>query len=246
MSGEEFDLQKHLKEEHKISPFQTYLKEIVYGGNDGIVTTFAVVAGFAGASQSSIGALPALIVLLFGLANLFADAISMALGNFLSLRAEKDVYRSEQAKELHEIRHNPKMEKLETVAILQQKGFSKEQSEKLTEIYAANEKYWQSFMMNYELEMPNPTNENPVYTSFATFLSFVFFGFIPLIPYVLWNGHSNTFLFSTIAAFSALALLGSVRAKITVESPVRSVFEVVVVGGIAAGIAYFVGTFFKL
>ena len=68
------DLQKHLQEEHKMSPFSEYLREIVYGGVDGIVTTFAVVAGFAGANAGSqVGGLGALAVLLFGLANLFAD-----------------------------------------------------------------------------------------------------------------------------------------------------------------------------
>ena len=74
--------------------FSEYFKEVIYGGIDGIVTTFAVVAGFAGASLSSDNAVQIsfLIVLLFGLANLFADAASMGLGNFLSVRSEKDLY----------------------------------------------------------------------------------------------------------------------------------------------------------
>ena len=97
------DLATHLSQEHKISPFSTYLKEIVYGGNDGIVTTFAIVAGFAGAQTETPMAVPLTAVVLFGLANLFADAASMGLGNFLALRAEKDVYRREKERELHEI-----------------------------------------------------------------------------------------------------------------------------------------------
>ena len=84
-----------------------YLKEIVYGGNDGIVTTFAVVAGFAGAHANGHSYIPAITVLLFGLANLFADATSMGLGNFLAIRTEQDIYAHEKDKEYHEIKHNP-------------------------------------------------------------------------------------------------------------------------------------------
>ena len=85
-------------EEHKVSIFQSYLKEIVYGGNDGIVTTFAIVAGFAGAQLSAASPMGYVTVLLFGFANLFADGLSMGLGNFLSIRSEKDSYLSELKK----------------------------------------------------------------------------------------------------------------------------------------------------
>lgn len=67
------------------------LKQITYGANDGIVTTFAVVAGFAGAEASGVGGIGAIAVLVFGLANLFADATSMGLGEWLSARAARDV-----------------------------------------------------------------------------------------------------------------------------------------------------------
>ncbi len=246
MQDKAFNLQEHLKLEHKISPLQTYLKEIVYGGTDGIVTTFAVIAGFTGAQHtSSIGSFSVLIVLLFGFANLFADAASMALGNFLSLRSEQDVYKAEQAKELHEIRNHPHMEKEETTAILQQKGFALEQARQLTQIYATNEKYWLSFMMNHELELPNPTSENPFFTSLATFLAFIAFGFMPLLPYILLQNTPNTFLYSALTAFTALILLGFLRYRVTIESPLRSILEIVSIGSLAATIAYLVGTFFK-
>src|SRR3989338_3311388 len=114
-----FDLEEHLRKEHKRTPFSQYLREIVYGGNDGIVTTFAVVAGFAGAQKDpASSAVPVISVLLFGLANLIADGLSMSLGSFLSLRANQDVYGNEHAKESHEIIHDPENEFKETVEIL--------------------------------------------------------------------------------------------------------------------------------
>lgn len=247
MASEKFSLHDHLRKEHSVSPFQTYLKEIVYGGNDGIVTTFAVVAGFNGANLAAL--LPSysfLTVLLFGLANLFADAASMGLGNFLSLRSEKGVYATEQAKELHEIRNHPEMEKEETVAILQTKGFAIKDAQTLAALYAKNEKYWLSFMMNHELEIPNPGNENPFLTAGATFTAFLTLGFIPLVPYVITLDPTKAFVYSIAATFLALVVLGLIRWKFTAESAIRSVIEVVSVGGIAASLAYIVGTFFKL
>ncbi len=240
-------LHEHLALEHHISPFQTYLKEIVYGGNDGIVTTFAVVAGFTGAQATSgIPTYPFLTVLLFGLANLFADGASMGLGNFLSLRSEKDVYKTHQNKELYEIRNHPESEREETIEILEKRGFSKKQASLLTDIYATNESYWLSFMMNDELELPNPTSENPFLTGLATFFAFIFFGFIPLIPYVVFGNNPSVFLYSTIAAFTALILLGLLRWRVTAEHVLRSVSEIVLIGSVSASIAYIVGTFFKL
>ncbi|HLL60114.1 MAG TPA: VIT1/CCC1 transporter family protein, partial [Candidatus Nitrosocosmicus sp.] len=209
------NLKKHLAQEHKISPLSTYLKEIVYGGNDGIVTTFAVIAGFTGAQHMGNSSLPFVTVILFGLANLFADATSMALGNFLSIRSEQDVYKSEKAKELREIQGNLNMEKEETIEILQMKGFSEEQAKDLTAIYATNKDYWVDFMMSKELEISNPENDNPVLTGFATFVSFLFFGFIPLIPYIFFRDIPNIFITSVAFTLFSLVLLGVLRYKVT-------------------------------
>lgn len=242
----QFDIQKHLKEEHNISPFQTYLKEIVYGGNDGIVTTFAVVAGFTGAQLGNIGGPGFVTVLLFGLANLFADGLSMGLGNVLSLRADQDVYRSEEAKERYEVKNHPESEIAETIALLQQKGFTKKQASDLTTIYATNEDYWIDFMMKYELEMEDPRKTNPLFTGLATFIAFIIFGFIPLIPYLLTTQADLAFQQACFATLIALILLGLLRWKVTKENAIRSIIEIVTIGSLAALAAYFVGTFFKV
>lgn len=238
-------LLSHIKNENRASVLQTYLKEIVYGGNDGIVTTFAVVAGFAGAGSNTFS-LPILSVLIFGFANLCADGISMGLGNFLSLRSEKDVYKKEAMKELEEIRKKPDLEKKETTLILQEKGFTDEQAKTLTDIYSKNETYWLSFMMSYELELPNPSSENPILTGLATFLSFVIFGFIPLFPYILLSQGSDAFFLSTITTAGALLLLGLLRWRITKEPIIRSVGEIILIGSLASIAAYTVGTLFRL
>jgi len=98
-------LADHKAHEHKISKLQEFLKQIIYGGNDGIVTTFAIVAGFAGAGAEGAAQIGGIAVLLFGVANLLADATAMGLGEFLSARSEQDVYRATRDKELYEIKH---------------------------------------------------------------------------------------------------------------------------------------------
>lgn len=242
------DLEKHIAEEHNRSPFSQYLKEIVYGGIDGIITTFAVVAGFSGAQLSSgITTIPLLSVLLFGLANLFADAASMGLGSFLSVRADQDLYTKESESERQEIRNNTEFEKAETLAILKKKGFSSQDAQKLTTLLMKNEDYWVDFMMRDELEMQNPYTENPTLTGFATFASFIIFGAIPLLPYIfLRHSPASLFTLSIVCTLSALILLGIFRWRITRQHIIRSLFETVFVGVVSATVAYTVGTFFKV
>ena len=240
-----FNLEEHLRLEHKRTAFSQYLREIVYGGNDGIVTTFAVVAGFAGAQKDiSSGAVPVISVLLFGLANLFADGFSMSLGSFLSLRADQDIYRGEKSKEHQEILHSPESEYHETIEILMRKQFSEKDATALATIYRRNPHYWTEFMMKDELEMTNPEGENPLQVAIYTFISFVFFGFIPLIPFVLRMGKSD-FSISVIFTAFALLLLGLLRAGISRQKPLRGVLETLLVGGVSASVAYIVGTFFR-
>jgi VIT1/CCC1 family predicted Fe2+/Mn2+ transporter len=239
-------LQEHSVHKRKVSPISEYLKEIIYGGNDGIVTTFAVVAGFTGAQSSISGSpFPLLTVLLFGSANLFADGLSMGLGNFISLRSEKDLYQSEKKQELSDIANQPGVEKTRTIGLLQERGFNKKQATELTNLYSQNRDYWAEFMMKYELEIPDPQNENPYLTAFATFFSFIFFGFIPLVPYVFLRGADNLFFISSLFTLGALILLGLLRWKVTKDPLTRALGEIVVVGSIAAVMAYFVGTFFR-
>ena len=230
--------------------FTDYFKEVIYGGIDGIVTTFAVVAGFAGASLSSSEAtqLSFMVVLLFGLANLFADAASMGLGNFLSVRSEKDLYAVEREKELLQLKQSPVSGVSVTLSILKERGFSEEDARALVAIYQKNEEYWLDFMMHNEHEMPDPRSENEFYTGFATFLSFMIFGAIPLLPFMFASSGEATDVFvnSCIGTFLALVILGVLKWRVVGGSLRASLFEVVVVGGAAAVLAYFVGTFFAV
>jgi vacuolar iron transporter family protein len=243
-------LAEHLHTEHHQSPFESYFKEVIYGGIDGIITTFAVVAGFSGAafSNEATTQLSFLVVLLFGLANLFADGVSMGLGNFLSVKSDQDLYAAARNKETHEVQENPGLEFEETITILMQKGYSQEDATTMAELYKKNEAYWVDFMMNHELEMSDPRGDNPVLTGLATFGAFLLFGSIPLLPFIFAGeaSASSVFTYSVTGTFIALVLLGLLKWKIVGSSLGKSLFEVLVVGGAAALVAFFVGSFFNV
>ncbi len=238
-------LERHRKTKHDISALSTYLKEIVYGGIDGIVTTFAVVAGFTGAQSGGTAQYSIVTVLLFGLANLFADASSMGLGNFLSTKSEKDFYKGQKNMEEDEIRNDTERESRNTEAILEAKGFSPDDAAKMTTLYKKNPEYWTEFMMQYELELSNPEGDNAYLTAFATFCSFILFGFIPLLPYLFITQPIPAFQNSIGFTLMALTLLGILRWKVTNLNIWRAIFETILLGSLSASVAFIVGMFFK-
>lgn len=237
-------------QEHTSSAFADYFKEIIYGGIDGIVTTFAVVAGFSGAALSNdlAAQLSFMVVLLFGLANLFADAASMGLGNFLSVRSEKDLYNAKREVEAGLLHSQPDKEMAETINIMVAKGFTIEQAESLAHIYKTNPEYWTDFMMQHELELSDPRGENEVLTGLATFASFLVFGCIPLLPFLFQTEGSalSAFIYSSVGTLGALIALGLLKWRVIGTKLTPSLVEVVLVGGTAAVLAYIVGTFFTL
>lgn len=239
--------QRHLIKDHKMDFFSENLKDIVYGGTDGIVTTFTVVAGFTGASLGNSGhiELSIIMVLLFGLTNLFADGASMGLGNYISLRAEHRKYKAYEEKERYEIETNTVHEKAETLYLLKKRGFSEDDAEKMAVILMQYPDFWLDFMMKEELGLENTTDQNPAINGLVTFLSFCMFGIIPLLPYIAQLGNAkNTFYFSALSTLLALVILGLISAWLSKRNRLFAILETVSLGSVAAVIAYFVGSLF--
>lgn len=235
------DLPRHLKEAHGITFFQSNLRQIVYGGNDGIVTTFAIVAGFAGAGATGMAQIGAIAVVLFGLANLFADATAMGLGEFLSSRSERDVYRATRRGELELMKQDPQGEFNEMIALLRQRGLSDADAQALARELQKHPELMADFMMTYEFGMDNAEDSNGIREGLFTFISFLIFGVVPLIPYFLLPPVGGTFYLSLTATFAALIALGLLRWMATRESPLRCIGETVLVGGTCAAVAFGVG-----
>ena len=230
---------------HQLNSISVYLKEIVYGGIDGIITTFAVVSGFAGAKHTGFVSLPTLVVLLFGFANLFADGLSMGLSSFLSTRSERDVYRAIKTKLRFFIKHHPNQARQETKKILSQQGFSRSETDDIASHFSNHPKPWLDWLLVNKHNFANTEQDNHKLMALTTFFSFIIFGFIPLVPYILLQAHPQLFLFSIIATSFALVILGMLRSQATTISLSRSIIETVTLGSLAASVAYFVGSLFK-
>lgn len=226
---------------HGLGRTQEFLKQIVYGGNDGIVTTFAIVAGFAGAQADGVAQIGGLAVLVFGLANLFADAVSMGLGEVLSGRAAHDLYRGRHEIELAEIARNPEWERQNLVRVLHRRGLPEREAETVSDVLIRHPQMMADLLLNYDLGMSNPADDTPLINGLVTFVSFVMFGAVPLVPYLLFDASSQTFVLSVSATFSALAALGLLRWNATGERLLRTLGETVVLGAICALVAYSVG-----
>ncbi|MEQ9259929.1 MAG: VIT1/CCC1 transporter family protein [Roseovarius sp.] len=233
--------QAHRREARKLGQMQDYLKQIVYGGNDGIVTTFAIVAGFAGAAADGVAQIGGLAVLVFGLANLFADGVSMGLGEFLSLRSQHDLYRARRETELHRIASTPDRERQELFEILRQRGLPASEADTAAAILSRHPELMADLMMSYEFGMADPNEESPVLNGVVTFVSFLIFGAVPLLPYFLLPPEGRTFALSISATGAALASLGLLRWYATGERLFRCVGETTLVGSLCALVAFGVG-----
>jgi hypothetical protein len=141
-------------EDHKKSG--EYIKSIIFGGMDGIITTFAVVSGATG------GGLGIDVILILGFSNIIADALSMGVGDALSTKAENEFIMKEREREAWELENHPEGEKAEMYAIFEEKGLSKEDAKRIIDIMATYPDFFVDAMMHYELEVEVPgEDDNP-------------------------------------------------------------------------------------
>lgn len=221
-----------------------YLGCVIYGGLDGIVTTFAVVSGVMGAS------LEASIILILGFANLLGDGFSMATGAFLSARSEREVYRRERQQAAEQVVNEPEKEKGVLAEIYEEQGYPKKDAHKLQEILSRDPGRWVGVILA-EKHLMLPERRKPILEALATFAAFVVAGSLPLLVFVIDTifhvGFAPNTAFLAATMLSGLALFGLGAAKVLVigKNPVRSGIEMLLVGSIAAGVAFAVGSLLK-
>jgi VIT1/CCC1 family predicted Fe2+/Mn2+ transporter len=226
-----------IKERLKNPPNITYLREWVYGGIDGVVTTFAVVAGVAGANLSPV------FILIIALAGLFGDGFSMAAGCYSSTKTEEDNY-----KRLHKIEHdsiktNPQGEKEEIRQIYKAKGFKGEKLEHIIDIITEHKNIWIDTMMIEEYGLTK-AHHQAWPAALHTLTAFLLCGFMPVLPYI--GNFPNALILSTALAGVTFFSIGALKSFWSPKTWWWHGIETFIIGSIAASIAYGTGYGLKL
>lgn len=217
-------------------PKPNYLRDWIYGGIDGAVTTLAVVTGVAGAQLST------WIILALGFANLFADGFSMAASNYLGTKSELDDSQRLQAIENRHIDLAPEGEREEVRQIFVRKGFEGEELERIVELITSDRERWVQTMLMDEYGLPFAVR-SPWIAALCTFTAFLICGLAPLLPYLTGTEHSLTL--SVGLTGIVFFVIGSVKSRWSTSSWWHSGFTTLAVGAVAASLAYVTGVVIK-
>lgn len=216
-------------------PRKSYLRDWIYGGIDGTVTTFAVVAGVVGANLS-----PSTLLIL-GFANLLADGFAMAASNYTGTKSEHDDYLRVLGVERKHIALAPEGEREEIRQIFADKGFSGHDLERVVAVITSNPALWTKTMATEEYGL-SPTLRSPIVAALSTFAAFIICGCVPLFSYLLPWG-----LYGCLAATGATFFgVGAVKSRWSMTSWLRSGLEVFLIGMASAALACAVGFGFRM
>lgn len=228
------NLKRNFEEELHITRGGNYIRDVVFSANDGLVTTFAVAAGVAGAGMG-----PSVVVIL-GLANMLADGLAMALGNYLGIKSRVDFEKNSLMIEEKEVGEIPEKEREEIRNIAVKRGIPEDRISEWEEIITSKKRVWVDEMMVWELGIIPGQKSLPIRHATATFIAFIAAGSLPLIPY-LFNFSVNKFYAAILITVLALFSVGSARTWTTGKNWFRSGIEMLLIGGTAAAAAYIVG-----
>jgi len=210
------------------------IRDLILGGQDGLVNVFGVVLAVATATQSKY------IIMISGLAAAFAESISMAAVAYTSSKASKEYYDKQLAMEWEEVRTKPAEEIREIRQIYAQRGFKGTMLNKVVQTITRNKKVWVDVMMKEELGLNPEEFAHPIRDAFVVGIAAIIGSFIPLIPFMLipigpakWASVGV----STLALFTS----GAIKARFTKIDPFKSAVEMAVVGMTAAIAGYLIG-----
>jgi VIT1/CCC1 family predicted Fe2+/Mn2+ transporter len=225
-------MRHHIETHSKLGPF---VRDAIIGLSDGLTVPFAIAAGLASASAST-----STIIIAAVLAEIAAGSISMGLGGYLASATDADHYTAERKREASEVLEKTEVEKDETRAIFKLYGLSAEEGDKIVETLSKRPEAWVDFMMRFELGLEKPDNKQALQSAITIALAYAFGGFIPLAPYFFIPNVQSALLVSVLGTALALAIFGYLRGKLVAGHPWVSVAQTLLVGGVAAGAAFFI------
>ncbi len=209
------------------------VRDIVIGMSDGLTVPFALAAGISGVAGAATK-----IVVLAGLAEIAAGSIAMGLGGYLAARTDAEHYTTERRRENWEIDHLPEREKQEVADVFHNYGVDDDNVNAIVDAMSQRREQWIDFMMRFELGLETPDPKRARVSALTIGLSYIVGGFIPLSSYILIHNLFTALLVSVGVTLIALFLFGYIKGRFTGTKPLRSGFQTVLVGGLAAGVAF--------
>jgi len=218
----------------------TLFRNIILGGQDGVVNVLGIVLGVATATNSTH------LILLAGLAATFAESISMAAVAYTSTRAEAEHYQSEVRREIGEMEKTPEREREEIALVYRGKGFSGKLLNQVVDKICSNKKVWLETMMREELHLENPEEiMSPFWQGILVGVSAIIGSFVPITPF-FFLPVSTAISVSLSASLGLLFLAGAYKSHLTSGRWLRGGMELMIIGGTAASAGYIVGLVFQV
>lgn len=226
-------------EEAELPAFRNYVRDLILGFNDGVISVYAIVAGVAGVSSSSTA------IAVAGVAALAAGALSMGIGEYVSTKSQAQYYQAEAERERSHIQAYRGLELAELRGMLRAKDYPESLVEPLVQHIAASDDRFVDFMMREEFGVGKESDRSPVAAMVLVMAAFAVGAALPVLPYVVVPGR-DAFALATALAVAGLFVAGAVKGKVSGLSPFRSGIEMAVLGSIAALVTYGIGTAFGL
>lgn len=208
------------------------VRDVVIGMADGLTVPFALAAGLSGAIASTD------IIVVAGLAEIAAGAIAMGLGGYLAARTDAQHYASERRREVHEVQHLADRERHEVAEIFHGYGLSGPQLESVVAAISADPDRWVDFMMRHELGLEAPNPRRAPVSALTIGGSYLLGGLVPLAAYFFTADAHRALLASIVLTGIALLVFGGIKARLTAVPVLRGALETLLVGGLAAGVAF--------
>ncbi len=208
------------------------VRDIVIGMSDGLTVPFALAAGLSGAVDST-G-----LIITAGLAEVAAGAIAMGLGGYLAARTDAEHFAGERSREERETHELPEVEAAEVAHVFRAYGLPEETVAAVVGAIRSDRQRWVDFMIKFELGMIEPDASRARNSALTIALSYVAGGLVPLAPYFLLQSVQAALLGSISVTLLALFVFGFIKGRFTSNRPVRSAWQTVLVGGVAAAAAF--------
>ena len=208
-----------------------FVRDMVIGMSDGLTVPFALAAGLSAIANTH-------LIVIGGLAEIAAGSVAMGLGGYLAARGDAEHYEQEKAREYREIKEIPEEEKAEVSRVFHNYGLPADESARVAEALSHHPKAWVDFMMRFELGLEEPDPKRAVTSAGTIAGAYVMGGMIPLSPYVILSNATQGLMFSAIVTLAALGIFGYIKGKYTGERAWRAAFQTMVIGGVAAAVAF--------